>query len=315
MLSSNNVIIVGAGPAGSLLGLLLAKANISVTVLEKDDMPTDETRAVFYQPVSLYEFKRAGILDDVMAAASQPRSVGWRDLEGKRLFGLSATGMVVLTLNKLVMIIQEHISKERDARILWKHTVVDMGQDKQKAWVEVETPQGRKHMEASYVIGCDGGKSIVRRCLFGDRSMAGFTWDRQLVAADVSRVSLPFVVFQIDLANFYDDDIQVYYDFSALPDVDDSNIFMHPENAWLAFRPSKEESYWRFIYMEEDGLSDEEIVSRHPAKFKSILPGHPKPDEYKVIRISPYKIHQRIVDSMYQGRGILASDAAHLCCP
>jgi len=70
MASFQNIIIVGAGPAGLLLALLLAKAGIRVSVLEKESQPTDETRAVFYQPVSFFEFKRAGVFDDVMQRLS-----------------------------------------------------------------------------------------------------------------------------------------------------------------------------------------------------------------------------------------------------
>lgn len=46
-----------------------------------------------------------------------------------------------------------------------------------------------------------------------------------------------------------------------------------------------------------------------------MLPGNPKPGDYKIANISPYKVHQRCVEAMAKGRVALAADAAHLCNP
>lgn len=72
---------------------------------------------------------------------------------------------------------------------------------------------------------------------------------------------------------------------------------------------------WRVSYGEIPGLSDAELLARQPMKFEQMLPGHPKPDEYKIENISPYKVHQRCVERMAVGRVALAADAAHLCNP
>lgn len=72
---------------------------------------------------------------------------------------------------------------------------------------------------------------------------------------------------------------------------------------------------WRVTYGEIPGLSHEELLARQPAKFQMILPGHPKPDGYKLASISPYKVHQRLAEKMRVGRILLAADAAHLCNP
>src|SRR5271169_5472388 len=50
-------------------------------------------------------------------------------------------------------------------------------------------------------------------------------------------------------------------------------------------------------------------------KFERMLPGHPKPDQYKLMNCSPYKIHQRCAEKFRVGRFLLAADAAHLCNP
>jgi len=72
---------------------------------------------------------------------------------------------------------------------------------------------------------------------------------------------------------------------------------------------------WRVSYGEVAGLSDQELLERQPMKFEQMLPGHPKPSDYEVVSISPYKVHQRCVEHMAIGRVALAADSAHICNP
>ena len=41
--------------------------------------------------------------------------------------------------------------------------VVGLTDDGAGVDVEVETPEGRRHLRARYVVGCDGGRSTVRK--------------------------------------------------------------------------------------------------------------------------------------------------------
>jgi 2-polyprenyl-6-methoxyphenol hydroxylase-like FAD-dependent oxidoreductase len=72
---------------------------------------------------------------------------------------------------------------------------------------------------------------------------------------------------------------------------------------------------YRITYGETPGLSREECLARQPWKFETMLPGHPKPDDYKIINFSPYRMHQRCAPKFRVGRVLLAADAAHLCNP
>ncbi|OGM45636.1 hypothetical protein ABOM_006229 [Aspergillus bombycis] len=294
------VLIVGAGPSGLLLALLLGKRGIPVRLLEAADSLDDRPRAAHYSPPAVYELRRAGIIEDMEAEGSfLPNGACWRKLNGEFLAAVSSPGakdanqtpLTCLPLNKLNVVLQRQIDQLPHVEILHSHKVTALSQDDTKAWVTVETPNGLQTLEAQYIVGCDGANSKIRRSLFGAREFPGFTWDKQIVATNVYILSFEKYGFDWD-----------------------SNFIIHPEHWYMAARISND-GLWRVSYGEVAGLSFDELKARQPAKFKAFLPGSPDPGDYRVANFSPYKVHQRLAKKMRVGRFLLAADAAHLCNP
>ncbi|KAI9053696.1 hypothetical protein LZ554_002649 [Drepanopeziza brunnea f. sp. 'monogermtubi'] len=292
-----NVIIVGAGPAGLLLGLMLSKKGIPVRLLDAAETLDTQPRATHYQAAAVHELNRAGVLEEVQAQGFLPETVCWRKLDGEEIAGLSSEGLDLpeedklhcLPLDRLGKILQGHLLKQKTAKILWNHKVTGISQTDEKAFVDVETPDGPQKLEADYIIGCDGANSQIRKSLFGDWEFPGRTWDEQIVATNT------------------------YYPFDKFG-YKESNFIIHPEHWYMAARISTN-GLWRVTYGETPGLTKEELLARQPEKFKKILPGYSGPDCYKLANFSPYKVHQRLAKHMVVGRFILAADAAHLCNP
>lgn len=189
------VIIVGAGPSGLLLALLLAKRGIPVQILDLSNKLDEQPRATHYAPPAMYELRRAGIVEEMRQEGFIARKVCWRKLDGTYLAGLDGSvadddpdRMVCLPLNKLGAILYRHLSAQPLATVKWDHKVTGVGQDEDAAWVDVETPEGQQRLKAKYVVGCDGANSQVRRSLFGDFAFPGKTWDEQIVATNVGDI-------------------------------------------------------------------------------------------------------------------------------
>lgn len=75
---------------------------------------------------------------------------------------------------------------------------------------------------------------------------------------------------------------------------------------------------WRVTYGDHGDhgdLSEEELLARRPAHFEKLLPGNPKPGEYRIEGTNIFNIHNRCVPKMKVGRVFLAADAAHVCNP
>jgi 2-polyprenyl-6-methoxyphenol hydroxylase-like FAD-dependent oxidoreductase len=192
----HQIIVVGAGPSGLLLCLLLAKHGIPVVLLEASDDLDDRPRAAIYGPPAIPDLKRAGILDEVRRQGMIAGTMAWwrmasdhseplarldgsvlEDVDGE---DLRTTCLVLDQLDRLML--DEFLTKYK-GEIKWRHKVVDVQQDDGAVSVEVETPTGRTRITGDYVVGCDGATSQVRKSLFDE--FPGFTWDKQIVATNV----------------------------------------------------------------------------------------------------------------------------------
>jgi len=190
--------VVGAGPSGLLLGLLLARnLHIKVTIIDADTKVNDNPRAAHYAPSAVFDFHRAGIIDDVRKHGFSPKGVCWRLQDTTFLAGMgrepeqSEYAMVVLPLDRLCPLIIRHFESHPNTDILWGHRVVDVEQDEKEARVVVQTADGqRKKLGADYVVGADGASSGVRTALFG-KEYPGETLQQQIVATNVLLHALP----------------------------------------------------------------------------------------------------------------------------
>lgn len=190
------MLIVGAGPAGLLLALLLARKGIDTHVVESAMTLDGQPRATHYGTPAVRELARAGVLSDIQNEGLICRKFCWRKLDGEVIAGLDSTMLdgtmdqvICLPLNDVSRILLKHLTDQTTARISWSFRVVELGQSEKEAWVDVETPEGLKRLTADYIVGCDGAKSTIRRKLFGE-DFPGHTLDEQIVATNVSQPSL-----------------------------------------------------------------------------------------------------------------------------
>jgi 2-polyprenyl-6-methoxyphenol hydroxylase-like FAD-dependent oxidoreductase len=197
------VIVVGAGPSGLILSLLLANAGIKVTLLDAASTLDDRPRAAHYAPSAIRVLRKAGVLDDVRRDGLIPGNMTWRKIDGTPIVSLedcaqskTPDAMTVLPLNKLGKVLLSHVEKNQNITIRWNHRVVNVGSDNNFAWALARTKDGTESkLEADYLCGCDGATSQVRRTLFGEKNFPGKTWDVQIIATNVSLMWVPEKVF------------------------------------------------------------------------------------------------------------------------
>ncbi|MEW9554135.1 FAD-dependent monooxygenase [Nonomuraea sp. NPDC050783] len=159
-----DVVIAGAGPTGLMLACELRLAGVDVLVLERLTEPTRDSRAGGLHPRSLEVLDQRGMLDPFLAEG--------RPLPGARFAGMPLDLSVLPTRHPfLLVIVQRRIerllearARELGVRIRRGVEVTGLHPGPAPAAGEplvVETTAGP--VETRYLVGCDGGRSAVRR--------------------------------------------------------------------------------------------------------------------------------------------------------
>lgn len=177
-----------------LLALRLAQSKIPVTLVDRHADLDPNPRATHYGPAAMVELNRAGVGQEIRARGFSPQFMSWRKLDGTRLAAMrlgknienDPEALACLAVNEVTAMLRDRARELGGVEFHFDHKVVDIGQDEKEAWVEVETPAGSKTMRASYIVGCDGATSQIRKSLFGEQGFPGKTWQYQIVATNVS---------------------------------------------------------------------------------------------------------------------------------
>jgi 3-(3-hydroxy-phenyl)propionate hydroxylase len=292
---NNRVIIAGAGPVGLLVALVLARQDVPVVVLEAEPGLTRDLRAGSFHPPSLEMMAPYGVTDEMHRIGLPVRYWQLRDREE----GLIAQWDLDLLRGETPYPYRLHLEQHRLTPILYEKVkalpnvevrfgapVTGVGQDADRAWVAVATPAGEARIEGAWVVGCDGGRSTVRKSLGVE--MDGFTWPERFV---VVSTSYDFARHGIT-PNAYVADPEQWAAVFKMPDEDGAGLWR------VAFPVPPDE-------LDEVTLAADE-VERRMQYF--IARAEPYGIRYKSI----YRVHQRVAQAFRRGRVLLAGDAAHL---
>src|SRR6201994_441090 len=95
MTADCDVLVVGYGPVGQALTILLAQRGYRVTVRERRPGPYPRPRAVHYDDEIARVFAAAGIGDEVAAISQPSGEYDWQNAEGRTLlhFDWGAAGL------------------------------------------------------------------------------------------------------------------------------------------------------------------------------------------------------------------------------
>ncbi|WP_163512317.1 FAD-dependent monooxygenase [Fodinicola acaciae] len=164
-----DVIVVGAGPVGLMLAAELRLWDLEVAVLERLPAPTGFSKAGGLHARTAECLDIRGLLGDLRKSHSRrvplAHFAGIRKIRLDRL-DTSRPDFVGIPQAELEVFLEKR-AVELGAVILRGQEVVGLAQD--GASVRLSTMDGQTY-GANYVVGCDGGRSVVRK-------LAGFSFD------------------------------------------------------------------------------------------------------------------------------------------
>ncbi|MFF8379989.1 FAD-dependent monooxygenase [Streptomyces sp. NPDC015661] len=159
---NTDVIIVGGGPTGLMLAGELGLNGISSIVLERLTKPIQQSRALGFSARTIEEFDQRGLLSRLGDVQVIPVGhfggvpLDYRVVEGG---SYGARGIPQSRTEAMLA----GWAAERGAEVRRGHTVTGVSDDDRGVTVDFDTEEGPGRLRARYLVGCDGGRSTVRR--------------------------------------------------------------------------------------------------------------------------------------------------------
>ena len=290
------VMIVGAGPTGLSLGCQLARYGVDFLIVEKRESVTPYSKALGVHARTLEIYEQIDLARTAIAQGTIAGKV--RMLEGGKVLGeidLSNVGeglsaypfMLVFEQSRNEQLMYDWLL-QKGHNVRWQTELQTFSQTDSGVTATVANSQGDlETVEAKYLVGCDGPRSLVRHSL--GFSFEGSTFERLFYVADV----------RIDWKFTHD----------AL------TVCIAPHSV-VAFFPLPGENRWRIVGSFPEGhekepadIVYEEIEEQIKKEAQLEL------DITRVDWFSTYKVHTRHVDRFSRGRCFIAGDAAHIHTP
>ncbi|WFE39295.1 FAD-dependent monooxygenase [Micromonospora sp. WMMD998] len=193
------VLVVGAGPAGLVAALALARRRVGVRLVERAASPASGSRAKGIQPRTLDVFDTLGVVEEVLAAGGPfPR---WRSYRAgrlaweKSLYDLLGIGQPTASPGvpypETWMVPQwrtEEILRGALRRlgveVEYQSMLVAIAEDEGGVTATIRRPGGTERLRSPFVVAADGAASTVRKAL--DVTFDGVTRDdERFLTADV----------------------------------------------------------------------------------------------------------------------------------
>jgi 2-polyprenyl-6-methoxyphenol hydroxylase-like FAD-dependent oxidoreductase len=291
-----SVLIVGAGPTGLALACVLARRGVTFRIIDKTAEYFAGSRGKGLQPRSLEVLEDLGIIDRILANGRF--HLPFRGYDGATVLGdhdmhadrvptpdVPYASPLIVPQWRVEEILRERLA-EFGGRVELATELIGFEQNIDCVTATLSRTDGTEQLVAGYLVGADGGHSLVRKAL--GVGFEGETWkDERMLVGDV----------QVD-------------------GLDREHWHSWPKHAggWVALCPLPSTNSFQFQAQIAADEPDEPTLRR----FQEIIDersGQPGIRLHDATWLSLYRANVRMVDRYRIGRVFLAGDAAHVHSP
>ncbi|MEV7596342.1 FAD-dependent oxidoreductase [Kitasatospora sp. NPDC089797] len=294
---ATDVLVVGAGPVGLVLAIELARAGVDCRIIERDrEFRTAGVRGKGVNPRTLEVFDDLGVAEQVLARGAH---LGVRTYEGTRLVedvDPSATnpptpdrpyaGMLLIAQHQTEAVLRDRLA-EFGRKVETGTELVGYTEDADGVLATLRQDDRTVTVRARHLVGCDGGRSTVRK--LAGIPFLGETWEEER-----------FIMASMDLDGL---------------DPGHMHIWNHPVfgAAAMTLVPMRQDDKWAVhAAAEPDGHG--ELPAPTLDTFRRLFAeraGLPGVRMHEPIWSTVWRPTVRLVERYREGRVLLAGDAAH----
>jgi 3-(3-hydroxy-phenyl)propionate hydroxylase len=284
-----SVVIVGAGPTGLAMGNLLGIYGLDALLIERNAALSDCPRAISLDDEGLRVCQAIGLVETVQADLLYDLEAHY--LSGNRLLARVAPSRqrngypLISTFHQPTFeaTLLEGLKRFPATSVQFGHSLESFTQCDQGVIVSVRDPGGEVYqVECSYLLACDGAKSVVRAGL--KISMRGTTYAQKWLVID------------------------------SLEDPDTSTtvrFFCDAARPAVTVPSPGRRRRWEFMLL--PGEQEAEIA--RPENICALIRRVGGPPLPRIVRSAVYTFHAALAETFQQGRVFLLGDAAHLMPP
>jgi 3-(3-hydroxy-phenyl)propionate hydroxylase len=288
------VIVVGLGPTGAMLANLLGQRGHSVLCVERDTDVYYSPKAVHFDDEIMRIFQSAGLAEEIaqtadsfteMAFLTAPhRKPAWRTLVGTQDKRYGHAGAWFFHQPTLERQMRAGLERFGCVQCLLGATATELRQDAQGvSLVLTQLDGGAREVRGRFLVGCDGGRSTIRR-------LAELT-------LDTAAFDEPWVVV--------DTKTRSGGKHPGLPPIHQQTCDPAQPVTYVPIAAPYYE--WQFMVMgnkTEREATDLAFVRSQLREFVDL-------DTIEIIRIAYYRFHALWARKWRNGRVALAGDSAH----
>jgi 3-(3-hydroxy-phenyl)propionate hydroxylase len=290
---ADRVIVVGAGPVGLVATASLLAKGIPVTLLEATSDLAEDLRASTFHPPTLDMLDQLGVATTLVEQGLICPHWQFRDRKQGVIATFDLGHLEGETAHpyrlqceqwKLTRAVRKLVDDHPDGTLITEICAQTIEQDDDGVTVDGVRPDGStERFRGRYLIGADGGHSVVRKSL--DVNFEGLT--------------IPEIFLTLSTHFPYHE---------AIPDLAEIAYISDPEE-WLVLLRTP--SLWRVLLPTDP--DDSEATIMDPANVERRLQAVVKSDApFEVVHKTAYRVHERVADKYVHGRAFLVGDAAHL---
>ncbi len=285
MTAAVDVLVVGAGPTGLLLGAELCRRGVACRIIDEHSATLPWDRATVVHPRTLEIFETLGIVEGLLAIGVKQRTA--RIHSDGRVLGeidLSSCGSrygfnIGVSEEVTEEILADYL-RQRGGAVVRGSRLVGVEHQDGGLLATIQHGGATEQVAAQWVVGCDGSHSVTRK-------IAG-------IALEGREIEEPWAVFDATIPGWPELYEGNYAYFDELPLI----LTALPKQRWRAYlRPRS---------------ADSDLVDDASATMRRYLPAGGFADV-----ANPTRFHcaSKVAQRYRAGRILLAGDAAHLCSP
>lgn len=284
-----DVLIVGAGPTGLTLANVLGCSEVRTAVIERNSQTVQEPRAVSLDDEGMRTMQWLGAADRILADTCLDYGIDYYSPGGRMFARVHATATEFgfprrngIRQPLLECALREHAETHDSVRLHFDCELTSVEQTRDGVIATLRNPMGERSIRASYLAGCDGAGSFVRKSL--GIPMVGTSFEQRWLVVDT-----------VGDRDGYRNTV----------------VFADHRRPAITVPGPHGSRRWEFLL----AAGEQPTTVTEDAFVRKLLGEHGVAADIAIERATVYAFHARVADRWQQDRIFLLGDAAHLSPP